>query len=202
MKKIIVRFLTGIVYFWGCIWYDKKYFVGKNFDRNSISGGWKWILKYWFPQKVLRRNAHVPFPVPSYVQYSNPKNIDFHPDDMRSLHSMGCYFQANNAKLKIRKGTKIAPNCGFITTNHNFYNLELPGKGKEIDIGENCWIGMNCMILPGVKLANHIIVGAGSVVTKSFDEENIIIAGNPAKKIKDIPMEEKTYEKDYNNTRC
>ena len=105
---------------------------------------------------------------------------------MRSMQSMGCYFQANKAPIIIGKGTKIAPNCGIITTNHDFNNLDLPGEGKEIKIGENCWIGMNCMILPGVKLANHIIVGAGSVVTKSFDEENIIIAGNPAKKIKYI----------------
>lgn len=44
---------------------------------------------------------------------------------------------------------------------------------------------MNAMILPGVKLGNNTIVGAGSVVTKSF-EGDCIIAGNPAKKIKDI----------------
>lgn len=39
------------------------------------------------------------------------------------------------------------------------------------------------MILLGVSLANDIIVAAGSVVTKSFTESRIILAGNPAKKI-------------------
>lgn len=189
MRKIFIRFLTGIMYFWGSLWYDKKYLQGKNFNRNSLSGGWKWILKYWFGQKILRYNANVRFPVPRTVQFSNPDNIEFDPDDMRSMQNMGCYFQAINAKLKLGKGIKIAPNCGFITTNHDFQNLDQSAQGKEIIIGNNCWIGMNSVILPGVKLANHIIVGAGSVVTKSFEEENIMIAGNPAKKIKSIAEE-------------
>ena len=52
-----------------------------------------------------------------------------------------------------------------------------------ITIGNNCFIGRNSMILLGVHLADNIIVAAGSVVTKSFAESRIIIAGNPAKKI-------------------
>jgi acetyltransferase-like isoleucine patch superfamily enzyme len=98
-------------------------------------------------------------------------------------------FSDNKCKTSNRKRSKIAPNCGFITTNHDFNLLDKSGIGKDIIIGNNCWIGMNSVILPGVKLANHIIVGAGSVVTKSFDEEDIIIAGNPAKKIKNIEKE-------------
>lgn len=45
---------------------------------------------------------------------------------------------------------------------------------------------MNCSILPGVTLGEHTIVGAGSVVTKSFPEGNCVIAGNPARKIKEL----------------
>lgn len=52
-----------------------------------------------------------------------------------------------------------------------------------IRIGDNCFIGANSVILPGVTLANNIVVAAGSIVTKSFFEENIIVGGNPAKKI-------------------
>ena len=52
-----------------------------------------------------------------------------------------------------------------------------------ISIGDNCFIGANSVILPGVTLAENIVVAAGSIVTKSFFESNIIIGGNPAKKI-------------------
>ncbi len=50
----------------------------------------------------------------------------------------------------------------------------------KIKIGNNCFIGIRSIILPGVILGDNTIVGAGSVVTKSFTEGNVIIAGNPA----------------------
>tara|TARA_B100000780_G_scaffold182534_1_gene128100 strand:+ start:1266 stop:1688 length:423 start_codon:yes stop_codon:yes gene_type:complete len=49
-------------------------------------------------------------------------------------------------------------------------------------IGDNTWIGENAIILPGVRLGNNCVVGAGSVVTKSFDN-NAIIVGNPGRRI-------------------
>ena len=55
----------------------------------------------------------------------------------------------------------------------------------SISIGNNCWIGGNAVINPGVKLGHNVVVGAGSVVTKSF-EDNVVIAGNPAKVIQFI----------------
>ena len=186
MKRLLVRFLVLWVYLWGCIWYDKKYLKGKNFNKSHFSCGWGWIIKYWFPQKVLGYARDIPFPVPRGVKFSNIKGIHFHPDDMASMQSHGCYFQAINGNLNIGKGTKIAVNCGFITANHDLNDLEKNAEGKDINIGEKCWIGMNSVILPGVTLGNHTIVGAGSIVTKSFPEGNCIIVGNPARKIKDL----------------
>lgn len=186
MRRILVKFIIKLIYIWGCIWYDKNYLKGQYFNKEHFSKGWQWILKYWFGQKVLGYTRNVPFPVPRGVLFSNPKNIIFSPDDMFELQSNGCYFQAINAKLTIGKGTKIAPNCGFITTNHDLNNLDNSAKGEEVRIGEKCWIGMNSVVLPGVVLGNHTIVGAGSIVTKSFEEGNCIIAGNPAKIIKKL----------------
>ncbi|MBO8759626.1 type 8 capsular polysaccharide synthesis protein Cap8J, partial [Staphylococcus aureus] len=57
---------------------------------------------------------------------------------------------------------------------------------EDVKIGNYSWIGMNSVILPGVELGEHTIVGAGSVVTKSFPEGNVVIGGNPAKIIKKI----------------
>ncbi|KML33448.1 hypothetical protein VL12_09800 [Rossellomorea marisflavi] len=53
----------------------------------------------------------------------------------------------------------------------------------RIDIGDNCFIGARSTILYGVTLSDNVIVAAGSVVTRSFNEPGIIIGGNPARKI-------------------
>ena len=97
----------------------------------------------------------------------------------------GSYFQAFG-RIVIGKGTYIAQNVGIITANHNLQNLDLQAEAKPVGIGEKCWIGMNSVILPGVELGPHTIVGAGSVVTKSFVDGHCVIAGNPAKVIRHL----------------
>jgi acetyltransferase-like isoleucine patch superfamily enzyme len=49
-------------------------------------------------------------------------------------------------------------------------------------IGNNVFLGANAIILPGVKIGDGVIIGAGSVVTKNI-ESNTVVAGNPAKVI-------------------
>lgn len=54
---------------------------------------------------------------------------------------------------------------------------------KSIKIDEGCWLGANVTVLPGVTIGKGCIVGAGSLVNKSL-EENYMYAGVPARKIK------------------
>jgi maltose O-acetyltransferase len=56
---------------------------------------------------------------------------------------------------------------------------------SSIHIKKNVWIGNKVTITRGVDIGNNSVVGANSVVTKSFDA-NLLIAGVPAKKIKDL----------------
>ena len=84
----------------------------------------------------------------------------------------------------IGKGTYIAQNVGIITANHDLMEPDVHQQGKEVILGEKCWIGMNAVILPGVKLGDHTVVGAGSVVTKSFEEGYCVVAGNPGRQIR------------------
>lgn len=55
---------------------------------------------------------------------------------------------------------------------------------QDIIIDRHVWIGLRTIVLKGVHIATDNVVGAGSIVTKSFDESNTIIVGNPAKVIK------------------
>lgn len=64
----------------------------------------------------------------------------------------------------------------------------LYSKGT-VKIEEHCWIGENAVILPGVTIGHHSIVGAGAIVTKSFPPYSLI-GGNPAKLIKQVKTQE------------
>ena len=169
----------------GNIFYDKKYLKGKEFSSYKYSNGWSWVMQNVFMQKILGFQRHIPFPVSYRMQVMNWENIEFDVDDLSNFQKAGSYFQAaSDAHIYIGKGTYIAGNVGIITANHDLNNLDLPAPGKDVKIGKKCWIGMNSVILPGVELGEHTIVGAGSVVTKSFPKGNCVIAGNPAKCIR------------------
>ncbi len=105
---------------------------------------------------------------------------------MNNFQHFGCYFQCWRGKIKIGKGSYIAPNVGIITQNHDLQDLDTHAEAKDVVLGQKCWIGMNSIILPGVILGDKTIVGAGSVVTKSFVNGNCVIVGNPAKIIRDL----------------
>lgn len=59
------------------------------------------------------------------------------------------------------------------------------GNVSPINIGENVWIGSRVIVLPGTKIGNNSIVGAGAVIKGEFPE-NVVIAGNPAKIIREL----------------
>ena len=87
--------------------------------------------------------------------------------------------------LKIGNKVVVSTRVNFVLHDFSISRV-IPGKSNlfgEIQIGDNCFIGTGSTIMYGVKLADNIIVAAGSVVTRSFYEEGIIIGGNPAKKI-------------------
>jgi acetyltransferase-like isoleucine patch superfamily enzyme len=91
------------------------------------------------------------------------------------------------SKIKIGRKCLLSYNVTILDHDHNFNGLDLftsgITKGTQILIDEGCFIGAHSFILKGVHLGKNCVVGANSVVTKSFPD-NSIIAGNPAKLIK------------------
>ena len=92
--------------------------------------------------------------------------------------------------ITIGKNAMIGPNCQFLTPLHPLDPVERNSGveyGAPITIGDNFWAGGGVTVLPGVTLGNNVVVGAGAVITKSFGD-NVVLAGNPAQIIKEIPM--------------
>lgn len=74
------------------------------------------------------------------------------------------------------------------TDQHNILDQHqnIINENKEVNIGNNVWIGARCFILKGVNIPNGSIIGANTTITKSFNQENSILAGNPTKVIKEL----------------
>ena len=121
------------------------------------------------------------------------------------------WFEDNNCKIHIKQKTSIqsaelsvcepnseiniGSNCLFsgeivfrTSDSHSIIDNSTEKRinyAKNITVGEHVWIGSRATILKGVSLANNSVIASNSIVTKSFYQNNIIIAGNPAKIIKE-----------------
>lgn len=58
-------------------------------------------------------------------------------------------------------------------------------RDRDIIVGKNCYIGSAVRFSTGVTIADNCIVGIGSIVTKKFTNEYVLIAGNPAKIVRE-----------------
>ena len=90
----------------------------------------------------------------------------------------------------------IGPNCGMYTATHPAL-AEERNQGLEkalpIVIGDNCWIGADVTILPGVTIGSNTIIGAKSVVTKDIPD-HVIALGNPCRVLRPITEDDRILE--------
>ena len=84
----------------------------------------------------------------------------------------------------------LAPQVGIYAATHPVDPVERASGlelGGAVSIGHDCWIGGHAVINPGVSLGDNVVVASGAVVTKSFGS-NVILAGNPARVLREIPV--------------
>lgn len=103
-----------------------------------------------------------------------------------------CQINENVRMIDVQIGNyvMIAPNVNLIGgKTHNYHRLDIPMvmQGEKyigpIIIEDDVWIGINVVVLPGIKIGKGSVIGANSVVTKNIPPYSIV-GGVPAKIIK------------------
>lgn len=90
--------------------------------------------------------------------------------------------------LKIGDNVMMGPNVTILTHTHNIERTDIPMgqqgmRVAEVVIGNDVWIGMRVIIMPGVKVGDGAVIGAGAVVTKDVPAF-AVVGGVPARIIK------------------
>ena len=108
----------------------------------------------------------------------------------------GCFLNRNtmiaaHRSVRIGDHTMFANGCFVGDAEHRFDDPELPitwqgftTKGP-VEIGANCWFGVNCAVASGVTVGERCVIGANSVVTRDI-EAATVSAGAPAKPLRKI----------------
>lgn len=152
-----------------------------------------YLLYFFIPQKIFRINGGVPWPVHFTSRILYHKNIMVGNNSAPGLTGC-CYIQARNG-IVIGHNLRMGPGVGLISSNHSTEDYDMHVDKGPIVIGNDVWLGMNVVILPGLKIGDNVIVGANSVVTKDLPS-NVIAAGNPCRVIREKgPYKGKDYGK-------
>ncbi|KFI85164.1 putative acetyl transferase [Bifidobacterium pullorum subsp. saeculare DSM 6531 = LMG 14934] len=82
--------------------------------------------------------------------------------------------------IRIGCNVMIGPKCSLFAENHVFKDLKATIKSqgvsqKGISIGNDCWIGSNVVILDGVHIGNHVVIGAGCLITRDIPDNVVVI---------------------------
>ena len=104
---------------------------------------------------------------------------------------MSCHVMSFSDVCPIRIGarTLFGPSVQVYTATHPIDPIPRGlgwESGAPIAIGNDVWVGGGAIILPGITIGDGAVIGAGAVVTKNVAPYTIV-AGNPAKFIKNVP---------------
>lgn len=126
------------------------------------------------------------------IHVSMPQNWDNREliiNDFRYFLNVGFSVIGNNRKIHVGKDCMFSSGINVWTTDfHPIYDLETNKRVNEeqdIIIGDHVWLGREILISKGSIIPSGCVIGANSFVNKAFTKENTIIAGIPAKVVKE-----------------
>lgn len=94
----------------------------------------------------------------------------------------------DNAPIKIGNHVLIGPNVTIVTPTHDT-NAVIRNQGgslaRPVTIEDDCWIGANVTILPGVTIGKGSVIASGAVVSKDVPD-GVIVGGVPGKVLKTL----------------
>jgi acetyltransferase-like isoleucine patch superfamily enzyme len=167
------------------IWYPEKFSAGRqvflgrsvHINANSTHGvrfGNRVTLGDfgWVQGTAHLANKGVSLVIEDHVYIGPFAVIGFHgPVVIGSGTAIGAGFRLSAQEHDLSAGEEIGSTAG---------------KGRGISIGRNCWLGNDVKVLDGVGLGDGCVVGAGSVVTRSFPPKSVV-AGVPARLLRTLP---------------
>lgn len=107
-----------------------------------------------------------------------PWNLEMHHNSCIA-DGVECY---NVARVVVGENATVSQRASLCTASHDYRSKRHPLIAADIVIESGAWIAAEAFIGPGVTVANHAVVGARAVVTRSIPA-NAIVAGNPARVI-------------------
>ncbi|MDX6452104.1 MAG: hypothetical protein QOH16_2153 [Gaiellaceae bacterium] len=91
--------------------------------------------------------------------------------------------------VRLGNDVTIADGVRFVTHDGGVavFRRDCPGLNvyDQIVVGNNVFIGVNAILMPGIKIGDNVVIGAGSVVTNSLPND-VVAAGNPARVIRTL----------------
>lgn len=102
----------------------------------------------------------------------------------RNIVNFGCLLDGRTYEIRFGNDVSIGPEATILTLGHDPQSPDFAGTGGAVTVGDHAWIAYRAIILPGVTIGKGAVVGAGAVVSRDVAPYTIV-AGNPAKYVKD-----------------
>lgn len=167
-----------------------------NYGKNLRLTGWPFIFRFPKSEIIIGENCKINSNFFSNLLGLYQRTILIARDGGRicigdSVGISGTTIYSRS-KVSIGNHSLIGANCKIMDNDMHSLDVEERNNDvftnlvcKDVIIGNNVFVGCNCIILKGTEIGDNSIVGAGSVVSGKFPE-NVVIAGNPARVIREV----------------